>query len=81
MGNVVVWKYHKRGFHGHPNPITCPDDRFRVGFRTFYYITDSKHDWRDPPHKSLYWYDKDKNQPYHLENEYGHGKLEDDGEK
>ena len=55
MGNVVIWKYHKRGFHGHPNPITCPEDRFRVGFRLFYYIADSKHDWRDPPHKSLYW--------------------------
>ena len=78
MGNVVIWKYHKRGFHGHPNPIDCPEDKFRVGFRTFYYISDSKHDWRDPPHKSLYWYDKDKNQPYHLENEYGHGKLDDD---
>ena len=74
MGNVVIWKYHKRGFHGHPNPITCPDDKFRVGFRVFYYIADSKHDWRDPPHKSLYWYDKDKNQPYHIETEYGHGK-------
>ena len=78
MGNVVVWKYHKRGFHGHPNPIECPEDKFRVGFRLFYYISDSKHDWRDPPHKSLYWYDKESNQPYHLENEYGHGKLEDD---
>lgn len=77
-GNVVIWKYHKRGFHGHPNPITCPEDRFRVGFRFFYYISDSKHDWRDPPHKSLYWYDKEKNQPYHIENEYGHGKLDDE---
>ena len=28
-------------------------------------------------HKSLYWYDKEKN-VHHLENEYGHGKLEDD---
>jgi len=78
MGNVVIWKYHKRGFHGHPNPITCPEDKFRVGFRLFYYISDSVHDWRDPPHKSLYWYDKDKNQPYHIDTEYGHGKLEDE---
>jgi hypothetical protein len=78
MGNAVIWKYHKRGFHGHPNPIECPEERFRVGVRLFYYVSDSTHDWRDPPHKSLYWYDKDKNQPYHLDNEYGHGKLEDD---
>jgi len=75
-GNMVIWKYHKRGFHGHPNPITCPDDRFRVGFRLFYFISDSVHDWRDPPHKSLYWYDKDKNEPYHA-GEYGHGKVDD----
>ena len=74
MGNAVIWKYHKRGFHGHPNPIGCPEDKFRVGFRFFYYIADSKHDWRDPPHKSLYWYDKEKNQPYHIDTEYGHGK-------
>ena len=78
MGNVVIWKYHKRGFHGHPNPIACPDDKFRVGFRLFYYIADSKHDWRDPPHKSLYWYDKDSNEPFHIDNDYGHGRLEDD---
>ena len=76
-GNVVIWKYHKRGFHGHPNPITCPDDRFRVGFRLFYFISDSIHDWRDPPHKSLYWYDKEKNEPYHA-GEYGHGRLDDE---
>ena len=37
---------------------------------------DSVHDWRDAPHKSLYWYDKDADQPYHLENEYGHGNLD-----
>tara|TARA_B100001093_G_scaffold503760_1_gene558595 strand:+ start:17 stop:835 length:819 start_codon:yes stop_codon:yes gene_type:complete len=78
MGNMVLWKYHKRGFHGHPNPIDCPEDKFRVGFRFFYYISDSKHDWRDPPHKSLYWYDKDKNQPYHIDTEYGHKQLKDD---
>tara|TARA_Y100000389_G_scaffold191678_1_gene218229 strand:+ start:1140 stop:1934 length:795 start_codon:yes stop_codon:yes gene_type:complete len=78
MGNVVIWKYHKRGFHGHPNPIDCPEDKFRVGFRLFYYISDSVHDWRDPPHKSLYWYDNDKNQPYHIDTEYGHGELDAD---
>ena len=50
MGNVVVWKYHKRGFHGHPKLNECSDDKFRVGFRLFYYRpSDSIHDWRDPP--------------------------------
>ena len=28
-------------------------------------------------HKSLYWYDKDKNQSNHVDPEYGHGRLDD----
>lgn len=78
MGNVVVWKYHKRGFHGHPNPIACPEGHFRAGFRIFYYVSDSQHDWRDPPHRSLYWYDPESGQPYDIEAEYGHGKLDNE---
>ena len=37
----------KRGFHGHQSNLMC-EDKSRVGFRLFYYIRDSKHDWRDP---------------------------------
>ena len=75
MGNAIIWEYHSKAFHGYPEPMTCPKDKFRVGFRLFYYVCNAIHNPLDPPHKSLYWYDKEKNKPYHLESDYGHNKL------
>jgi hypothetical protein len=62
-GNCVIWKYHKRGFHGHPNPIKAPDGHTRDAFRVFYYISSSEYKKDDLPHRSLYWYDNQTNEP------------------
>lgn len=53
-GNCVVWEHDERGFHGHPNPLNCPDNEYRDGFRLFYYTSNSTN---ENPHRSLYWYD------------------------
>jgi Rps23 Pro-64 3,4-dihydroxylase Tpa1-like proline 4-hydroxylase len=53
-GNCIVWEYDECGFHGHPNPLDCPDGEYRDGFRLFYYTSNSTN---DNPHRSLYWFD------------------------
>ena len=63
-GRAVIWTYHKFGFHGHPNPLKCPIEVNRDGFRIFYYVSASKYKVDRQPHRSLYWYDNDEKQPY-----------------
>lgn len=67
-GNCVIWKYHKRGFHGHPNPIMTPDGFTRDAFRVFYYVSSSEYKKDDLPHRSLYWYDEKINEPIDIKN-------------
>lgn len=62
-GNMLIWEYDSLGFHGHPNPLNCPDGYFRDGFRFFYYISNSTHNDKDSPHRSLYYYDNTLNKP------------------
>jgi Rps23 Pro-64 3,4-dihydroxylase Tpa1-like proline 4-hydroxylase len=56
-GSCVVWEYDERGFHGHPNPLDCPEGEYRDGFRLFYYTSNSTN---ENPHRSLYWFDGEK---------------------
>ena len=56
-GNCVIWEYDESGFHGHPNPLDCPDGEYRDGFRLFYYTSNSTN---ENPHRSLYWFDGEK---------------------
>jgi Rps23 Pro-64 3,4-dihydroxylase Tpa1-like proline 4-hydroxylase len=53
-GNCIMWEYDELGFHGHPNPLNCPDGEYRDGFRIFYYTSNSTN---ENPHRSLYWFD------------------------
>lgn len=66
FNRCVIWRHHKRGFHGYPEPITCPDDISRKTFRLFYYVSNATHNTQDLPHRSLYWYDGDANEPYDI---------------
>ncbi len=69
-GRAVIWRHHKFGFHGHPEPLKCPIEVHRDGFRMFYYVsafTNYKLDKQ--PHRSLYWYDKETKQPYDVPDE------------
>lgn len=66
FNSVVIWRYHKRGFHGYPDPLECPIDQTRNTFRLFYYISDARHREDDRPHRSLYWYDKELGEPYDI---------------
>lgn len=65
FNRCVIWKYHKRGFHS-VDKITCPDAVQRTTFRVFYYQSGAEYDVNDRPHRSLYWYDKELNEPYDI---------------
>ena len=56
------------GYHGYEDPIDCPNNHLEVQsrntLRLFYYVSKSKHDKNDPPHRSLYWYDPETKKPF-----------------
>jgi Rps23 Pro-64 3,4-dihydroxylase Tpa1-like proline 4-hydroxylase len=54
--SILIFEQNSKIVHGHPIPITCPDDQYRDGIRVFYYQSNSTPNER--PHRSLYWYDK-----------------------
>lgn len=66
FNRAVFWRHHKRGFHGHPNELTCPAGMSRNAFRLFFYVSNAEHDANDRPHRSLYWYDPELNEPYDI---------------
>ena len=64
-GRAVLFRHHKFGFHGHPEPMKCPQGVYRDGFRMFYYVSQlSNYKLDKHPHRSLYWYDEKNKQPY-----------------
>jgi hypothetical protein len=64
-GKAVIFRHHKFGFHGHPEPLKCPENIYRDGFRMFYYVSEmSNYKLDKNPHRSLYWYDEKNKQPY-----------------
>lgn len=66
FNRAVIWRYHKRGFHGFPEPLNCPEGVSRTTFRLFFYVSNAKPDDKDRPHRSLYWFDKEIGEPYDI---------------
>jgi len=66
FNRAVIWRYHKRGFHGYPEPLNCPTGMSRKTFRLFFYVSDAVYKEDDRPHRSLYWYDEDNQEPYDI---------------
>jgi len=68
-GNMLIWTYKNLVYHGYPDPLECPDNECRRGIRLFYLTSDAQTDPKNPPHRSLYWFDKEKGIPYDERNE------------
>jgi hypothetical protein len=66
FNSAVIWNYSNRGFHGYPEPLKCPAGVHRTTFRLFYYYSDADYKPEDRPHRSLYWYDKESNEPFDI---------------
>lgn len=63
-GNIVIWSYNNLAYHGYPEPMKNPKGTCRKNLRLFYYVSNSKHDEKFPPHRSLYWFDEKEKAPY-----------------
>jgi len=59
---LLIWNYHEQLWHGHPNPIKCPDGIMRDGLRLFYFTSNAVPS--SPPHRSLYWFDEETKTPF-----------------
>lgn len=66
FGNLLIWSYHNLAYHGYPEPMTCPEDQSRKGLRLFYYVSNAVPDPKNPPHRSLYWFDDKEKLPYDI---------------
>lgn len=58
---LLIWHYDERLIHGYPSPLQCPEDRYRLNLRMFYYTSNSTP--MSPPHRSLYWWDDSRKIP------------------
>lgn len=47
FNRLVVFGTKKNSWHGHPVPLSCPDDRFRISLATYYYSTEPGDDMED----------------------------------
>ena len=59
---LLMWNYDERFIHGHPKPLTCPDNASRDGLRLFYYTSNTNP--ISTPHRSLYWFNEETKTPY-----------------
>jgi hypothetical protein len=59
---LLLWNYDERTVHGHPVPLTCPENVSRDGLRIFYFNSNATP--VSPPHRSLYWFDEQNNLPF-----------------
>jgi hypothetical protein len=66
FNRAVIWRNHKRGFHGFPDPLQSPEGLSRNTFRLFFYISDAQPREDDRPHRSLYWFDNELGEPYDI---------------
>ncbi len=41
IGSAVIFNTDEDAFHGHPDPLTCPDDRTRRSIALYYYSADA----------------------------------------
>jgi hypothetical protein len=56
FNRCVIFSISDRAFHGHPEPLTCPEGMSRKSLALFYYTNGRPADERSAAHSSLYQY-------------------------
>lgn len=69
FNRAVFWRHHRKGFHGFPDPLNCPQNITRNAFRLFFYVSNAVYNSADLPHRSLYWFDEETGEPYDIPTE------------
>lgn len=54
MGRLVIFSTTDTAFHGHPDPLTCPERMTRRSIATYYYSNGRPESERSPAHSVLY---------------------------
>jgi Rps23 Pro-64 3,4-dihydroxylase Tpa1-like proline 4-hydroxylase len=54
FNRLVVFSSRSDTFHGHPHPLTCPDEAMRRSIAMYYYTTERPADEVRPPHNTIY---------------------------
>ena len=56
FNRCVIFSISDKAFHGHPEPLTCPEGMSRKSLALFYYTNGRPQDEQSAPHSSLYQY-------------------------
>ena len=54
FNRMVVFATSEKSYHGHPDPVTCPDDRTRKSIALYYYTKDRPQDELVDPHSTTF---------------------------
>ena len=60
-GTCVIFNTNRTSYHGHPEPLTCPENRSRKSIALYYY-TNGLDDTHRKPAGETYWQDTPKKQ-------------------
>lgn len=53
FGRMVIFSTSDTAYHGHPDPLTCPEFQSRKSIALYYY-TNGRDDQDTPPHSTIY---------------------------
>ena len=59
FNNMVVFTITEQALHGHPEPLTCPNDRSRLSLAFYYYTKDRPEEEKKPFHWAI-WHPRPK---------------------
>jgi hypothetical protein len=51
---MVVFATSEKSYHGHPDPVTCPEDRTRKSIALYYYTKDRPEDEAVDQHSTTF---------------------------
>jgi hypothetical protein len=57
---MAIFATTENSYHGHPEPLTCPDDRVRRSIAMYYYTAGDKGEQKAKDHSTVFINEKGK---------------------
>lgn len=54
FNRLAMFSTSEKSYHGHPEPLTCPDGRYRRSIAAYYYTVDRPEDEKVDPHSTTF---------------------------
>lgn len=51
---TVIFTCSEKSYHGHPDPLNCPSDRFRYALNSYYYTVENPYPSKVKAHSTVY---------------------------